>query len=97
RSPATSTLSPTPTPCTLPSNLAIAVHPDFRYAKVQVPHGQKPEYIWVMESAVADIMARGGVTKYSVVETKKGSDLVGLAYLHPLRTKLPYQKGGKGE
>src|SRR5947209_5688362 len=42
-------------------------------------------------------MALGGVTKYSVVETRKGSDLVGLAYLHPLRTKLPYQKSAKGE
>src|SRR3989454_10803662 len=50
-----------------------------------------------MESAVPDVMARSGVTKYSVVETKKGSDLVGLAYLHPLRAKLPYQKSAKGE
>src|SRR3989454_938499 len=50
-----------------------------------------------MESAVPDVMARGGVTKYSVVEARKGSDLVGLTYLHPLRTKLPYQKSAKGE
>src|SRR3989441_681584 len=97
RKPNESLLIWTTTPWTLPANLAIAVHPDFRYAKVQVAYGKKPEYIWVMESAVPDIMARGGVTKYSVVETKKGSDLVGLAYLHPLRTKLPYQKGVKGE
>src|SRR5207249_3880277 len=67
------------------------------YAKVKVPHGKKPEYLWVMEAAVPDIMARGGVAKYSVVETKNGSELVGLAYLHPLRTKLPYQKAAKGE
>src|SRR5437870_1816301 len=87
----------TTTPWTLPANLAIAVHPDFQYAKVKVPHGKKSEYIWVMESAVPDTMGRGGVTKYSVVETKKGSDLVGLAYRHPLRTKLPYQKGVKGK
>ena len=87
----------TTTPWTLPANLAIAVHPDFRYAKVKVPHGKKPEYLWVMEAAVPDIMARGGVAKYSVVETKNGSELVGLAYLHPLRTKLPYQKAAKGE
>src|SRR2546426_289592 len=86
-----------PTPWPLPANLAIAAHPDFRYAKVKIPHGKKPEYVWLMESAVPDVMARGGVTKYSVVETKKGSDLVGLAYLHPLRTKLPYQKSAKGE
>jgi len=87
----------TTTPWTLPANLAIAAHPDFRYAKVKIPHGKKPEYVWLMESAVPDVMARGGVTKYSVVETRKGSDLVGLAYLHPLRTKLPYQKSAKGE
>jgi len=97
RKPNESFLIWTTTPWTLPANLAIAVHPDFQYAKVRVPHGKTPEYIWVMESAVPDIMARGGVTKYSVVETKKGSDLVGLTYLHPLRTKLPYQKGVKGK
>src|SRR5712691_10405737 len=97
RKPNESLLIWTTTPWTLPANLAIAVHPDFRYAKVKVPRGKTPEYIWVMESAVPDIMARGGVTKYSVVETKKGSDLVGLAYLHPLRTKLSYQKGVKGK
>src|SRR2546428_30355 len=87
----------TTTPWTLPANLAIAAHPDFRYAKVKIPHGKKLEYIWLMESAVPDVMARAGVTKYSVVETKKGSDLVGLAYLHPLPAKLPYQKSAKGE
>src|SRR3989442_3474527 len=97
RKPNESLLIWTTTPWTLPGNLAIAVHPDFRYAKVQVAYGKKPEYIWVMESAVPDIMARGGVTKYSVVETKKGSDLVGLAYLPPLRTKLRYPKGVKRE
>ncbi len=97
RKPNESLLIWTTTPWTLPANLAIAVHPEFQYAKVQVPHGKKSEYIWVMESAVPDIMARGGITKYSVVETKKGRDLVGLAYLHPLRTKLPYQKAVKGE
>src|SRR2546426_1013332 len=97
RKPNESLLIWTTTPWTLPANLAIAVHPEFQYAKVQVPHGKKSEYIWVMESAVPDIMARGGITKYSVVETKKGRDLVGLAYLHPLRTRLPYQKAVKGE
>src|SRR5213594_3640188 len=97
RKPNESLLNWTTTPWTLPANLAIAVHPDFQYAKVKVPHGKKSEYIWVMESAVPDTMARGGVTKYSVVETKKGSDLVGFAYLHPLRTKLPYQKGVEGK
>ena len=42
----------TTTPWTLPANLAIAAHPDFRYAKVKIPHGKKPEYVWLMESAV---------------------------------------------
>src|SRR2546428_1889124 len=87
----------TTTPWTLPANLAIAAHLDFRYAKVKIPHGKKPEYVWLMESAVPDVMARGGGTKYSLVETRKGSDLVRLAYPHPLRTKLPYQKTAEGE
>src|SRR6266581_2252282 len=47
RKPNESLLIWTTTPWTLPGNLAIAVHPDFRYAKVKIPHGKKPEYIWL--------------------------------------------------
>ncbi|MGI0148295.1 MAG: class I tRNA ligase family protein, partial [Thermoplasmata archaeon] len=36
----------TTTPWTLPANLAIAVHPQFMYAKVKIPHGETTEYLW---------------------------------------------------
>src|SRR5712692_9427746 len=82
----------TTTPWTLPANLAIAVNPEFTYTKVKVSHAQKTEYIWLMESAVSTILPRGGFAEYAIVETKKGSDLVGLEYAHPLGPKLPYQR-----
>src|SRR2546426_10710065 len=92
RKPNESLLIWTTTPWTLPANLAIAVNPEFAYAKVKLSHDGKTEYIWLMDSAVSTILPRGGVTEYTIVETKKGSDLVGLEYTHPLGPKLPYQR-----
>ena len=82
----------TTTPWTLPANLAIAANPEFAYAKVKVSRDGKTEYIWLLESAVSTVLPRGGVAEYTIVETKKGSDLVGLEYTHPLGPKLPYQR-----
>src|SRR5256712_7711475 len=87
----------TTTPWTLPANLAIAAHPDFRYAKVKIPHGKKPEYVWLMESAVPDVMARGGGTKNSGGEARQGRGPVRPAAPHPLRTKHPPQQSAQGE
>src|SRR6266699_1772553 len=38
----------TTTPCTLPANLAIAIHPQFSYATVLFGSGDKAEYVWMM-------------------------------------------------
>ncbi len=81
----------TTTPWTLPANMAIAVHPEFTYAKVWVPRGDGAEFLWVLESAVPAVMALGGVKAYRIVGRAKGSELVGRAYTHPLAAKVPYQ------
>src|SRR5437879_2014888 len=67
--PAESLLIWTTTPWTLPANLAIAVHPQFVYAKVKVVRGESVEFLWTMEATVPTVMARGGVTAYEVTET----------------------------
>ncbi len=87
----------TTTPWTLPANMAIAVHPDFTYAKVRVSRAGKTEYLWLLEPAVPAVMALGGVKTYEVVSKKKGSDLVGTAYTNPLAAKVPYQRTLAGE
>jgi isoleucyl-tRNA synthetase len=87
----------TTTPWTLPANLAIAVHPEFDYAKVKLDRGGSTEHVWTLESSVPAVMASGGVAKYEVVEKAKGDKLIGLAYTHPLREKVPYQGTVTGE
>src|SRR5213596_4302508 len=87
----------TTTPWTLPANLAIAVHPQFVYAKVKVVRGDSTEFIWTMESSVPAVTALGGASAHEVVETTPGEKLVGLAYTHPLASKVPYQATVTGE
>ena len=87
----------TTTPWTLPANMAIAAHPAFVYAKVNIVPGNKPEFVWTLASSVPAIMALGGITKYEVMETKTGDQLVGLEYAHPLAAKVPYQGAVKGQ
>src|SRR6267143_1459847 len=82
--PAESLLIWTTTPWTLPANLAIAVHPQFVYAKVKVVRGGSTEFVWTMEASVPSVMALGGASAYEVVETTPGEKLVGLAFTHPL-------------
>ncbi len=87
----------TTTPWTLPANMAITVHPEFMYAKVRVSTAGRTEFIWMLESTVATVMALSGVKVYEVVATAKGADLVGTAYVHPLEPKVPHQRGLTGE
>jgi len=77
----------TTTPWTIPANLAVAVHPDFAYAKVEIGGGA--ESVWVLEEAAARIMDEAGAAG-RVVDRAVGADLVGWAYAHPLADKVPY-------
>lgn len=69
----------TTTPWTLPANLAIAVHPEYRYAVVEVDGN-----LAVMASdLVAKVTKLAGSEKVKVVAETDGSKLVGLKYRHP--------------
>src|SRR5438046_8807219 len=50
-----------------------------------------------MESSVHAITALAGASAHEVVETTPGKKLVGLAYTHPLASKVPYQATVTGE
>lgn len=72
----------TTTPWTLPGNTAIAVHPDYTYAKVAVG-GEKLVFVKELLDKVLDC-------EYKVLEEIKGSELEGLKYKPFL--DIPLQK-----
>jgi isoleucyl-tRNA synthetase len=74
----------TTTPWTLPSNLALAVHPEFTYAKVRVE--QTGEVGYIEPSRLADYQERKRIGPTTELARVKGSELVGRPY-EPL---LPY-------
>ncbi len=86
---AESLLAWTTTPWTLPSNVALAVHPDIEYCAVEMPVGEGTEVLWLAQDALAAGMiwsakelekleaAGGGAVLRANV---KGRELVGLAY-----------------
>ncbi len=62
----------TTTPWTLPSNLALAVNPEFSYATVEVDG----EIYTLLESKVAEIFPEGA----KVLQVQKGEALIGIEY-----------------
>lgn len=69
----------TTTPWTLPANLAIAVHPQFDYALVQVGDAQ---YL-VAEALVTSLSKQLGWDSYEIVKRMKGAELEGIVCKHP--------------
>jgi isoleucyl-tRNA synthetase len=63
----------TTTPWTLPSNLALAVHPDLQYAFVEI----SGETLILAEDRVESVL---GDTRFEVSKVVKGAELVGLRY-----------------
>ncbi|MFB6209102.1 MAG: isoleucine--tRNA ligase, partial [Candidatus Nanohaloarchaea archaeon] len=78
----------TTTPWTIPSNMAVFVHPDFSYAVVKAEGGK----LIVAEQLVERIMEKAGIEEYSVERTLSGSDLKGLKYRTPFMEEIPRQR-----
>ena len=74
----------TTTPWTIPSNVAIAVHPDVDYALLSAGG----RLVVVAAPLAAAAAASAGWTETSVVANAKGSRLVGLRYAHPLDPEM---------
>ncbi len=74
----------TTTPWTLPSNLALAVHPDTTYVKVRVI--ETGEIAYLEPGRLADYQARGRVGETEELARMPGRDLVG----RPYRPLLPF-------
>lgn len=70
----------TTTPWTIPANLALAVHPDYEYALVDVGPDR---YLMAVELLDAVMLAVGS-PMHKVVEKLTGRKLEGLVFKHPL-------------
>ena len=68
----------TTTPWTLAANLAISLHPDFKYSAVEA----NGETLIMATELVANAMDACGIEKYTIIGEFTGSDLEGLTYQH---------------
>ncbi|MDD5137053.1 MAG: isoleucine--tRNA ligase, partial [Candidatus Omnitrophica bacterium] len=74
----------TTTPWTLVANVAVAVHPEFEYALVDVKGPAfKGEKFILAKGRIVPTMEKVGVKDYKILKTFRGSDLEGLEARHP--------------
>ena len=81
----------TTTPWTLPANVAVAVHPDFTYARVEAVRGGRKEVLWIAEDLVEPVLRKGRYQDYTVTATRAGKDMCSMTYRSPIRDKVPLQ------
>jgi isoleucyl-tRNA synthetase len=82
----------TTTPWTLPANVAVAVAKDFDYVKVLAKKDDKETLLWIAEPLVKAVLKKGRCKDYTLLERKKGADLVGWEYESPLASCVPLQR-----
>jgi isoleucyl-tRNA synthetase len=87
----------TTTPWTLPANMAVAAHPDFRYAKVRYHKGGEADTVIVLESLIDQIGQLEGWEEIEVLQLIEGDDLVGLEYIPPLYDEVESQRSKSGK
>ena len=73
----------TTTPWTLPSNMAVAAHPKYEYAKIRFSSDKKEETAVCMLSQAEYVAKKGGYSKFEVLEKMTGKQLEGLEYAPP--------------
>ncbi|HEY1314557.1 MAG TPA: isoleucine--tRNA ligase [Steroidobacteraceae bacterium] len=78
----------TTTPWTLPANRAVALHPQFDYALVEVDLGGGVERLIVASELIDAVMHALGVASWSLIATLKGAALEHMALRHPFYDRL---------
>ena len=81
----------TTTPWTIPSNLAVAVHPEYEYSVVKAVKGGVEEELVVASELVEDVLREGRYEDYEVIDIMLGSELEGTKYRFPLLEEVPSQ------
>ena len=82
----------TTTPWTLPADVAVSVHPDFKYVRAKFIKGDKEEIFYLVEDRLDDIKEIGKYDDYEVLDKYTGQDLEGIKYIHPLLEEVPYHQ-----
>jgi len=73
----------TTTPWTLPANQAVALHPEFLYALVQV-HTDRGEERWLLaEDLLTSVLQRAGIERFAQLGLLRGQALEHLSLAHP--------------
>ena len=73
----------TTTPWTLPANLAVAVHPEFKYAAVRFTKSGQSRVAILAEDLVATAAKDARLGEAETLATFTGAELAGLEYEHP--------------
>lgn len=87
----------TTTPWTIPGNLAAAVHPGFKYARVKIRRAGQEEVLILLDEKLEELVKIAGIEDMEVLATMDGSELIGMHYRHPLEDLVPYQKEIRGK
>jgi isoleucyl-tRNA synthetase len=82
----------TTTPWTLPANVAVAVSKEFEYVKVLAKKDGREDHLWIAEPLVRAVLKKGRFKDFSIIEKKKGTELVGWEYHSPLHRQVPLQR-----
>lgn len=76
----------TTTPWTLPANLAVAVHPDFRYVAMRVTNAEGKTEDWIVAKELAETFAReAGIERWEIVKELSARELELLECAHPVQ------------
>lgn len=70
----------TTTPWTIPANLAVCLHPDFNYVRVETSQGD----LIMAEELLGSVMEAFRMVNYKLKEKYRGADLEGIVCRHPL-------------
>ena len=85
----------TTTPWTLPSNVAVAVHPDLEYGLYAVPGAGGTRKLWVATARAGAVRVGGTpLAESGRLATAPGADLVGRRYRRPLDV-VPLPEGSR--
>jgi isoleucyl-tRNA synthetase len=79
----------TTTPWTLPANMAVAVHPDFKYAAVRYTTDGRERIAFMAQDLVSAVSKGAGLGETETLLTMTGRELDGLTYTHPFMGPPP--------
>lgn len=70
----------TTTPWTLPANLAITLHPNYKYLFLRTNKGD----LLIAEDLLEEVMEKVNISEYEIIQTFKGKELEGIVCENPL-------------